>query len=75
MKAIGGKSTKSDQELFENMNLNNPEICHQRQAVAQARTMDCSMFQGKKLTDRQVAAGSLLQHGRGSHGAPSQDFA
>ena len=57
MKAMGGKSTKSDQELFENMNLNNADVCHQRQAVAQARTMDCSMFQGKKLTDRQVAAG------------------
>ena len=54
---MGGKSTKSDQELFENMNLNNPDVCHQRQAVAQARTMDCSMFQGKKITDRQVAAG------------------
>jgi hypothetical protein len=47
MKAMGGKSTKSDQELFENMNLNNPDVCHQRQAVAQARTMDCSMFQDK----------------------------
>ena len=47
MKAMGGKSTESDQELFENMNLNNADVCHQRQAVAQARTMDCSMLQDK----------------------------
>ena len=53
MKAMGGKSTKFDQELFENMNLNNPDVYHQRQAVAQARTMDCSMFQDKNLqTDK-----------------------
>ena len=30
MKAMGGKSTKSDQELFKNMNLNNADVCHQR---------------------------------------------
>ena len=50
MKAMGGKSTKSDQEPFENMNLNyhdNADVCHQSQAVAQATTMDCSMFQDK----------------------------
>ena len=29
---------------------------------------------GQKITDRQVAAGWLLQDGRGSHGAPFQDF-
>ena len=45
VKAMGGKSTKSDQEMFENMNHNNADVCHQRQAMAQARRMDCSMFQ------------------------------
>ncbi len=38
MKAMGGNSTKSDQKLFENMNLNNADVCNQMQAVAQART-------------------------------------